>query len=182
MRGRTRPAVRTLRGIALGVAGALIVILAHARPLFSQAPEYRPAGGEIEALVNASGLDLRILLDSAALGGPELELALLTLPGGHAGGPHRHGAVEVFYILEGELEHVVEGRSYRLLPGMVGVVRPGDEVRHVVVSEGPARVLVVWTPGGEAARLRPFFRTAPSGVGEEVRLRVGRSLGSGECE
>lgn len=31
-----------------------------------------------------------------------------------------HGAVEIFYVISGELEHVVNGWSYLLKPGMVG--------------------------------------------------------------
>jgi hypothetical protein len=43
------------------------------------------------------------------------------------------------HVLEGELEHVVNGKSYRLQPGMVGYVRPPDRVRHKVGPAGPGR-------------------------------------------
>lgn len=32
-------------------------------------------------------------------------------------GDHTHGAIEMFYVLSGQLEHVVNGKSYVLGPG-----------------------------------------------------------------
>ena len=32
-------------------------------------------------------------------------------------GDHVHGATETFYVLEGELEHIVNGRSVKLTAG-----------------------------------------------------------------
>jgi hypothetical protein len=40
-----------------------------------------------------------------------------------------------------------------LTPSMVGVVRPGDTVRHIIPKDANARVLVIWTPAGEAKRI-----------------------------
>ena len=36
---------------------------------------------------------------------------------------------------------------------MVGVVRPGDHVRHLVPKQQDARLLLIWVPGGEAERI-----------------------------
>ena len=61
---------------------------------------------------------------------------------------------EIFYVLEGELEHVVNGESHTLMPGMLAYVKPPDRVNHIVAPDGsPARALVIWAPGGEAARI-----------------------------
>ncbi len=100
-----------------------------------------------------SGVELRLLVGAAELGGPELELGEITFPAGADSGDHVHGSSEVFYVLAGELEHVVNGRSTLLRPGMVGVVRPPDRVRHKTGPGGPAKALVIWAPGGEAARI-----------------------------
>ena len=40
-----------------------------------------------------------------------------------------------------------------LTPGMVGIVRPGDHVRHLVPKSAPAKLLIIWVPAGEAERV-----------------------------
>lgn len=102
--------------------------------------------------VSPSGTRLRMLLDKGTLGGEELELGEITFAPNGDSGDHAHGSTEVFYVLEGELEHVVNGKSYRLQPGMVGYVRPPDQVRHKVGPAG-AKALVIWVPGGESGRI-----------------------------
>jgi mannose-6-phosphate isomerase-like protein (cupin superfamily) len=72
-----------------------------------------------------------------------------------------HGRIEIFYILAGRLDHVVNGESHLLRPGMVGIVRPGDEVIHRVVSDVPVKALVIWAPGGEADRIAGFLNERP---------------------
>jgi len=98
---------------------------------------------------------VKVLIDSATLGGPELEMAHLTFPPGGTPRSHGHGRVEVLYVLSGEMDHVVNGVSHPLKPGMAGVVRPGDQVMHRVTSSDSVRVLVIWAPGGELARIAP---------------------------
>ncbi len=60
-----------------------------------------------------------------------------------------HGTVEIFYVLSGELDHIVNDESHILTPGMVGIVRTGDSVVHRVVGDEPVKALVIWAPGGE---------------------------------
>ena len=105
--------------------------------------------------IGAPGGPVRIdlLVDSARLGGAEVELAEITLQPNAPGAPHRHGTNELLYVIQGELDHTVNGQTSRLSPGMVGIVRPGDTVTHKVVSVAPVRLLVAWAPGGEGARL-----------------------------
>jgi quercetin dioxygenase-like cupin family protein len=102
--------------------------------------------------VSPSGTRLRVLVDKGTLGGEEVELGEITFAPNGDSGDHAHGSTEIFYVLEGELEHVVNGKSYRLQPGMVGYVRPPDRVRHKV-GPGGAKALVIWAPGGEGARI-----------------------------
>ena len=96
----------------------------------------------------------KLLVDESNLGGEELEIAEITLAPGTAVPSHLHGSVEVIYVLSGTYDHEVNGKRYRLTPGMVGIVRPGDHVRHLVPpNSGPAKLMIIWTPAGEAKRV-----------------------------
>ena len=64
-------------------------------------------------------------------------------------------------MLEGTLEHIVNGESVLLEPGMIGIVRKGDTVSHKVPSDVPCKALVIWAPGGEVERLAQFFESKP---------------------
>jgi quercetin dioxygenase-like cupin family protein len=88
----------------------------------------------------------------AEFGGSELEIGEITFVPNSDSGEHLHGATETFYVLEGELEHVVNGKSVKLTAGMIGTVRPPDKVRHKTGPNG-AKALVIWAPAGEAARI-----------------------------
>ena len=96
---------------------------------------------------------LRLLLDESNLGGKELEMAEMTFAAGEVDGNHQHGSVEIFYVLSGSLGHEVNGELHWLKPGMVGVVRPGDTVRHIAPKDSDVKVLVIWAPTGEAKRI-----------------------------
>jgi quercetin dioxygenase-like cupin family protein len=103
-----------------------------------------------------------MLLDASNLGSDAVEVAEITFPA-DAPSPsagHRHGATEIFYVIEGVLGHVVNGVEHRIEPGMVGVVEPTDEVMHRVL-EGPVRAVVIWVPGGEGNRIQPAERWRP---------------------
>jgi len=103
---------------------------------------------------SGSGTEIRLLLSEANLGGGEVEIGEITFPPGTNSGDHLHGATEVFYVLEGELEHVVDGVSEVLRPGDLGFVRPPSEVNHITPADGPpTRALVIWAPGGEGSRI-----------------------------
>ena len=99
-----------------------------------------------------SGAQLRILVDAASLGGSEVEVGELTLKPNSESAEHQHGVTETFYVLEGEVTQVVNGKPIKLGPGMVTSIRSTD---HVVHRAGPtgAKVHVVWAPGGEIARV-----------------------------
>jgi quercetin dioxygenase-like cupin family protein len=111
--------------------------------------------GVWESSVDRSGDTWKLLLDESVLGGQELEMAELTMPAGTAVPAHTHGRVEVIYVLSGVYGHEVNGKLYLLKPGMVGIVRPGDRVRHLVPRAAEAKVLIIWAPAGEAARILP---------------------------
>ena len=98
-----------------------------------------------------SGTTLRLMLDENNVGG-EVTLGEMVFPANSDSGDHKHGAIEMFYVVSGELEHVVNGRSERLTAGMAGYVKPPDKVRHKTGSAG-ATAVVIWVPGQEAARI-----------------------------
>lgn len=124
------------------IAGLLCFALGAAAHAALQTPTFR----------SAAGVEIRLLADETTLGGREVEVAEITFPAGADSGDHRHSVTELFYVLSGELEHSVNGRTVVLKPGMVGAVRPPDAVRHRAPN-GAVRALVIWAPGGEAARI-----------------------------
>lgn len=118
--------------------------------LMAQAPQSALVGRTYES---GDGTRLKILLDGPRQNS-QVDVAEMTFPAGTNSGDHAHGDTEIFYMLEGTLEHVVNGQSQLLTPGMLGLVNPPDLVNHVVDEDGPdARALVIWSPGGLAARL-----------------------------
>jgi quercetin dioxygenase-like cupin family protein len=97
------------------------------------------------------GSTLRLILDDTNVG-PEVSVGEMTFPPNADSGEHAHGAIEIFYVLSGELEHVVNGKSVILKPGMVGYVKPPDKIRHKTGPAG-AKVVVMWVPGAEANKI-----------------------------
>ena len=106
-----------------------------------------------------SGVTLRLMLDETNLGS-EASVGEMTFPPNQDSGEHAHGAVEIFYVISGELEHVVNGKSQFLKPGMSGYVKPPDRVRHKTGPSG-AKVVVVWVPGEEGRRVASRWKQEP---------------------
>ena len=105
-----------------------------------------------KAFVSPSGAQLKVLVDAASLGGSEVEVAELTLQPNSDSGDHRHAVTETFYLLEGDMEQVINGKPVKLTPGTVASIRSTDQVRHKAGPKG-AKILVIWAPGGEIARV-----------------------------
>jgi quercetin dioxygenase-like cupin family protein len=106
-----------------------------------------------------SGTTLRLLLDAANVGAEATLGEMVFLPNGDSG-EHTHDAIEMFYVISGELEHVVNGVSQVLKPGMAGFVKPPDKVRHKTGAAG-AKVVVVWVPGEEGRRVSSRWTKEP---------------------
>lgn len=106
-----------------------------------------------------SGVTLRLMLDETNLGS-EASVGEMNFPPNQDSGEHAHGAVEIFYVLSGELEHVVNGKSTFLKPRMAGYVKPPDRVRHKTGASA-ARVVVVWVPGEEGRRIASRWKQEP---------------------
>jgi len=140
----------------------LLVLVALCAPIATAQQKAAPAY-ERETkgtrILEAPGVAIKILVEAANYGSGEVEVAELTLSSSSA--EHKHGSSEIIYVLEGVLEHIVNGETHRIEPGMVGIVKPGDTVVHRVVPPGPVKALLVWSPGGEADRLAKLFKTSP---------------------
>ena len=93
---------------------------------------------------------IKVLIEESNLGSPGVEIAEVYFPPEYHGQPHPH-ELEIIYILEGELDHIVNGDSNILTPGMVGVVRARDRVVHKTNSEAGVRTLIIWPLGKEVA-------------------------------
>jgi quercetin dioxygenase-like cupin family protein len=106
-----------------------------------------------------NGSVLKLMLDSTNVGSA-VTVGELTFPPNTDSGDHKHGAIEMFYVVAGELEHVVNDKSYMLTPGMTGYVRPPDTIRHKTGPNG-ARVVVVWVPGDEGAKIAARWKKEP---------------------
>ena len=98
-----------------------------------------------------SGTTLRLLLDESNVG-PEATVGEIVFPPNLDSGDHKHGSIEMFYVVSGELEHVVNGKSEILKPGMAGYVKPPDTVRHKTGAAG-AKAVVIWVPGDEGKKI-----------------------------
>ena len=124
---------------------------------------YRRSSGGTLLLENDAGTSIKVLVDKSVLGDSGIEVAEATIPAGSGAGPasHRHGSAEMIYVISGELDHVVNESTYRLTPGMVGIVKPSDTVIHRVVGSAPVKLLLIWAPGGEVERLAQRFRQRP---------------------
>lgn len=146
-------------GFALGIAAALAFGLHRSPPAAEAAAAPQETAADLGAFRSGSGTEIRLLLSESNLGGGELQVGEITFPPGTDSGDHRHGATEVFYVLSGELEHVVDGVSQFLGPGDLGFVRPPSQVNHRTVPDGPpVKALVIWAPGGEGTRIVETWR------------------------
>jgi quercetin dioxygenase-like cupin family protein len=164
--------VRTKQLIGLVAALASVPCLAAdegAQAATQAAPEYSYATNGVRDNIQRGGPGKwKLLLDESNVGGKELEAGELVLPAGTESPSHTHASVEFLYVLSGTYEHEVNGKRYRLTPGMVGIVRPGDHVRHIVPKESDVKLLVLWAPAGDAAArgLRNAQGTTPPPVPE----------------
>jgi quercetin dioxygenase-like cupin family protein len=106
-----------------------------------------------------AGTTLRIMLDESNVGA-DVTLGEMIFPPNQDSGDHQHGAKEMFYVISGELEHIVNGQSQLLKPGMAGYVNPPDKVRHKTGAAG-AKVVVVWVPGDEGKKIAARWKREP---------------------
>ncbi len=141
--------------VAWSVAGcALIAAITAVAADGDSEVKYEVLGSGTRWLDSRSGVQVKMLVEAANLGGTEVEFGEITFPAGYTKSPpHRHGSVEIFYVMSGKLGHTVNKEKHVIEPGMIGIVRPGDVVVHSVESDEAVKALVIWAPTGEADRL-----------------------------
>ena len=140
----------TIRTIAIGAVVALCFVTHGAAQTDKlQGATYRSPGGTT----------LRLMLDESNVG-PEVTVGEMIFPPNQDSGDHQHGALEMFYVVSGELDHVVNGKSQILKPGMSGYVKPPDKVRHKTGPAG-AKVVVIWVPGDEGKKIASRWTKEP---------------------
>jgi quercetin dioxygenase-like cupin family protein len=106
-----------------------------------------------------NGTTLHLILDDSNLG-PEVSVGEITFLPNADSGDHVHGSIEILYVISGQLEHFVNGKSQILTPGMAGYVKAPDKIRHKTGPAG-AKVLVVWVPGDEAKKITARWTKEP---------------------
>jgi quercetin dioxygenase-like cupin family protein len=118
---------------------------------FASGSAQAPKPGPI--LSDPSRGDLRMLLDKTGLGSSEVSIGERTYRANYTSTEHVHQGIEILYVLEGEFHHEINGQTYVLNPGMIGIVKVGDQVRHKTGPRGPVKLLMIWVPGEEGARV-----------------------------
>tara|TARA_B100001013_G_scaffold344095_1_gene273436 strand:- start:5550 stop:6074 length:525 start_codon:yes stop_codon:yes gene_type:complete len=95
---------------------------------------------------------IRVLVEEFNLDDEVVEIGEIYFPSDYEGMAHVH-ELEILYVLEGELDHIVNGISHILKPGMIGIVRAPDNVVHRTNSLEGTRVLAIWPHGNEVAAM-----------------------------
>ena len=91
---------------------------------------------------------IKILIEESNFGEKGVEIAEIYFPPGYQDIAHMH-ELELLYVLDGRLDHIVNGVSHILYPGMLGIVKSPDLVVHRSDSENGVRVLAIWPYGKE---------------------------------
>lgn len=142
--------MQTIRAVAM-------LVLLVAFPL--RADEGAYVSEPLRSLEIAGRVRIDVLVDASNLASNAVEMAEITffedssVAAPEEGGPHTHDSTEIFYVLEGELIHIVGDQKFVVREGEVGIVGSGDVVRHGLETDAPVRALVLWVPGGEIDRL-----------------------------
>ena len=117
-----------------------------------------PGGGEV---LDALGAPMIVKADG---GTPGPFFAEHPVPPGYAVPPHVHAVDdELFYILEGELTLLTDGGEVKAGPGATVLLPRGGRHGFRNDTAGTVRMLVVCTPGLQAAEMfRHFDRARPT--------------------
>ena len=86
-------------------------------------------------------------------------------PGTAPGDPHYHAnRTDAFYVLDGELEFVIDGEPVRATGGMLVVAPRGEVHAFPVAIGGPVRFLNIHTPGGFERYMRALVEMRARGA------------------
>ncbi len=110
------------------------------------------------------GVEVEVLLDGGRSAGAAAVYRVSAAPGQGAP-PHRHpGQDEMFHVLDGEFELMIDGVSRRLGPGDFAYAPRGAAHAFTCVGPQPARLLVSSTPAGHEAFFRDCAAALASGT------------------
>jgi quercetin dioxygenase-like cupin family protein len=102
-------------------------------------PGYHPA--------NHSGTTNRRLIGRETVGAKQVEVILGFIEKGKGAMPHAHPGIEqVCYLLEGAIRAEVDGEVCDLQPGDCCFFPPDVPHSVIVLSDGPAKLLVIYAP------------------------------------
>lgn len=114
------------------------------------------------------GERVRVHVASRAFGGRLTVIESLSEPG--AGAPlHIHPDDEVFHVVEGLVTFDCAGERFEAGPGAIVAVPAGTPHRWSNFSDGPARMMVMLTPGGFEELLVKVSGMAPGEIVEAAR-------------
>jgi mannose-6-phosphate isomerase-like protein (cupin superfamily) len=92
--------------------------------------------------------------------------------GTQPGTPHYHANhTDAFYVIEGELEFVVDGDAVRAPAGTLVVAPRGEVHAFPVAVDGPARFLNIHTPGGFERYMRTLVEMRSRGEEPDAELQ-----------
>ena len=93
-------------------------------------------------------------------------------PGTQPGDPHYHANhTDAFYVIEGELEFVIDGEPVRAPAGTLVVAPRGQVHAFPVAIGGPARFLNIHTPGGFERYMRTLVEMRARGESPDAELQ-----------
>lgn len=114
-------------------------------------------------MLNVVGDGVRMLADGVATGGKFAAFETITQPG--MGPPlHRHSIDdEYFYVLEGHVRFIVDGKEMRLGVGSFAHAPMGSIHTFSNCGTGVLRMLVICTPPGLESPFREVHAMGPEG-------------------
>ena len=115
---KASPSLSTLHRVAQALNTSVSALFAMDETLDKvvHRPHERPIAGKVQTMVEWDGIEAEIMVPYE--NGRLLEGFVFVMePGGHSGGLLQHAGEECGYVLEGQLELTVGGRTYLLNPG-----------------------------------------------------------------
>jgi transcriptional regulator with XRE-family HTH domain len=140
---RTSPSISTLHRLvkALGTSISALFAADESLDQVVQRPNERPIAGKVQSMVEWDGIEAEIIVPYVK--DRQLEGFVFVMePGGHSGGTLLHDGEECGYVLQGQLELVVDSETYVLSPGdsfFFNSDRP-----HSYRNPGSVTTRVVW--------------------------------------
>ena len=104
-----------MQHLTIGLVLALTAAVTAVNSSTAQAQEqYEASSRGTRLLEGGNGFAIKMLVERSNVGGGEVEIGEITFPvgSGQSRRGHVHGTVEIFYVLSGELDHIVNDESH----------------------------------------------------------------------